>query len=350
MTQQADIETELLSFVNQAERVVQFFSVCFVQNRRIYELATKASALAITKKNLKVSCYSSFGIKGWPSLNKVDPKKVAQESIALLELHKLRCEVIWRPRLEYDCILVDYKRGYVFDNDKKEEASGTFTSDHKRLIGLQNGNSGYFKEIVGKVVFIQELLAQPYDVDLFVRLNEIGCEDKRDDGEIECSSFHSSSTQATASSTIPVFLHSQCLDQIIDCGDVIEICGIVNFSGEGIMGGSAASTIFVEGLGVKWLSKADLEESAKYGARTNLRDEVSRLLSSDRRFSIPDWGKSRFGKNWSSSRRRKKKREEWIVWAYGEVRRTLTDRGFYTQAGDDSFIMRRITSIAEKET
>jgi hypothetical protein len=317
-------------------RIVEFFSPSFSADSRYRDLARKATIRANVQSNKTkspkpiVKCYSSLCIdyNHWPFRRDIDPKNVAAESFTLGEFQKLGCEVIWRPFLKTDDnILLLPDRGIAYQFDKEHGALQKVSID-KHIQSLDS-KSGYYKEIKGKVVFIQELEAKPYDVDLLVRIKEENSEVSSSQSPVKGSS--------SAVNTTAVFLHSQCLnDDQLNCGDVIDVSAIVNISGEGVMGTSAPSDLFVEGLGVKFEEKARPEEISKYPPRLRFRDEVLKLLKSERQFSLnPNLVKS------------KKKTDEWTGWAFKKLQEILKERGLFMQSGDDSFIMTMLHKMVE---
>jgi hypothetical protein len=268
---------------------------------------------------LKISCYSSFGVRAWIS-NGVLWETLVAEAFTLQRFYDLGAEVGWCPYLQTNHILVDRKIAYT---QEKENAGSFRAVPIDLLVSRLPSTQGFFRTIKGKVVLIQELSdMKPSDVDLFVRLEEEGNSQGKQNG---------GQSRATVSSLgSPIFLHSEWLPNQLAYGDIIRVSGIVNFAGEGILGGYAPAELFYEGISVGVLAKGNPAQWV-HRRRFRFRDEVENLINNDPRFSIQ-----------SQHLSNRKKRDAWIMWAFKEIKKIIKAQGLVMQASDESFIMHKL--------
>lgn len=319
-----------------SKKTVEFFSPCFYRNGILTGLveeelrrnASQSSSTQHSVGSVGFKCYSSFGVPSHLFKDEIDPKKVAEEAFLLSKLCDMGCEIMWRPNLENEFILIDGEAAYIFEKDQMEFQE---VSVDKKIRNLSL-KCGFFNEIVGKVALVQELTAKPYDVDLFVRLEQRhGLADN-----IPTSQNSTKIDDQFEKETMPIFLHSQSLEESLYCGDILRIFAVTNVAGEGVMGSSIPAEIFVEGLGVQYVSKARSNGSPSHPANLRVHDEVEKLLFT-KKFKVPikDIGKST------------KKRTEWTFWAYKEIVASLKRRGLHVQVTDESSIITTLNEFVE---
>jgi len=305
----------------------EFFSPCFSSNERITRQIIHLSQER-RKSGLKVSCYSSFGVRAWIS-NGVPWETLVAEALTLQRFYDLGSEVAWCCYLQTNHILVDRKIAYT---DEKDKAGSFRAVPIDLLVSRLPSTQGYFRPIKGKVVLIEELPDMKQgEVDLFVRLEEEGNSQGKQNGE------QSKGTISSLGS--PIFLHSEWLPNQLDYGDTIRVSGIVNFTGEGILGGYAPAELFYEGISVGVLAKGNPAQWA-HCRRFRFRDEVENLINNDPRFSSQ-----------SQHLTNRKKRDEWIIRAFKEIKKIIKAQGLVMQPSDDSFIMHELNDrLTERVT
>ena len=297
----------------------EFFSPRFTSNDGITDHIMGLLQQRRFHGGLKISCYSSFGVRAWIS-NGVLWETLVAEAFTLQRFYDLGAEVGWCPYLQTNHILVDRKIAYT---QEKENAGSFRAVPIDLLVSRLPSTQGFFRTIKGKVVLIQELSdMKPSDVDLFVRLEEEGNSQGKQNG---------GQSRATVSSLgSPIFLHSEWLPNQLAYGDIIRVSGIVNFAGEGVLGGYAPAELFYEGISVGVLAKGNPAQWV-HRRRFRFRDEVENLINNDPRFSIQ-----------SQHLSNRKKRDAWIMWAFKEIKKIIKAQGLVMQASDESFIMHKL--------
>jgi len=274
---------------------------------------------------LKISCCSSFGVRAWIS-NGVPWKTLVAEAFTLQRFYDLGAEVGWCSYLQTNHILVDRKIAYT---QEKENAGSFRAVPIDLLVSRLPSTQGFFRTIKGKVVLIQELSdMKPSDVDLFVRLEEEGNSQGKQNG---------GQSRATVSSLgSPIFLHSEWLPNQLAYGDIVRVSGIDNFAGEGILGGYAPAELFYEGISVGVLAKGNPAQWVHH-RRFRFRDEVENLINNDPRFSIQ-----------SQHLSNRKKRDAWVMWAFKETKKVIKAQGLVMQPLGDSLIMHELNARLTK--
>jgi len=294
----------------------EFFCPCFTSNGVITGHVTSLLQQRRFRGNLKVSCFSSFGVRTWAS-DRLAGKTAVAEGLTLQRFYDLGAEVAWCPYLQTNHILVDRKIGYT----EEKENEGSFRAvPIDLLVSRLPSTQGFFRPFKGKVVLIQELSdTKTGEVDLFVRLAEENSQEKQNAG--------SRGTPHPLGS--PVFLHSGWMSNQPEYGDTIRVSGIFNFSGEGIFGGYAPAELFYEGVSVAVLAEGNPPRRANR-RRFKLRDEVENLINNDPRFSIESQHLSR------------KEGDEWVTCAFNDIKKIMDAQGLFVQPSDELFIMHKL--------